>query len=207
MCVDDLANVAELSAAATEAGTKIECLVEIDCGAGRCGVTTTQAVVDIAVAIAAADGLKCAGIQAYQGAMQHLDLYAERKAKVDVSIGMVKDAVAALADQGLECDIVGGGGTGSYYFEGASGVYNELQCGSYAFMDADYGRILDEKGERIDRGEWENALFILTSVMSHAKADKAICDAVSRLSPSTAGYWSMDVMMSSMSLLRRAWGD
>ncbi|MGB0225982.1 MAG: hypothetical protein ACPF8T_05395 [Litorivicinaceae bacterium] len=44
-------------------------------------------------------------------------------------------------------------------------------------MDADYGRILDENGERIDRGEWENALFILTSVMSHAKADKAICDA------------------------------
>ena len=38
VCVDDLANVAELSAAATEAGTQIECLVEIDCGAGRCGV-------------------------------------------------------------------------------------------------------------------------------------------------------------------------
>ena len=64
---------------------------------------------------------------------------------------MVREAVGALSDSGLECDIVGGGGTGSYYFEGASGVYNELQCGSYALMDADYGRILDEK-ERIDRG-------------------------------------------------------
>ena len=42
-------------------------------------------------------------------------------------------------------------------------------------MDADYGRILDKDGNRIDQGEWENALFILTSVMSHAKADKAIC--------------------------------
>ena len=42
-------------------------------------------------------------------------------------------------------------------------MYNELQCGSYAFMDADYGRILDRNGERIDKGEWENALFILTS--------------------------------------------
>ena len=71
----------------------------------------------------------------------------------------------------------GGGGTGSYYFEGNSGVYNELQCGSYAFMDADYGRILDKEGNRIDEGEWQNALFILTSVMSHAKADKAIVDA------------------------------
>ncbi|MEM7777942.1 MAG: 3-hydroxy-D-aspartate aldolase BhcC [Pseudomonadota bacterium] len=176
-CVDDVSNVADLSAAAVRHGTTIECLVEIDCGAGRCGVTTTPAVVEIAKAIDAAEGLKFSGIQAYQGAMQHLDSYEDRKAKIDIAVAMVKDAVDTLKEQGLACDIVGGGGTGSYYFEGTSGVYNELQCGSYAFMDADYGRILDKEGNRIDQGEWENALFILTSVMSHAKADKAICDA------------------------------
>jgi 3-hydroxy-D-aspartate aldolase len=169
--------VVDLSAAAVRHGTQIECLVEIDCGAGRCGVTTTPEVVEIARAIDAAEGLKFAGIQAYQGAMQHMDSYADRKAKIDIAVAQVKDAVDTLAAQGLACDIVGGGGTGSYYFESASGVYNELQCGSYAFMDADYGRILDENGNRIDRGEWDNALFIFTSVMSHAKSDKAIVDA------------------------------
>ena len=176
-CVDDLANVADLSAAAQKHGTEIECLVEIDCGAGRCGVTTTPAVVEIAKAIDAAPGLRFSGIQAYQGAMQHMDKYEDRKAKIEIAVAQVKDAVDALKVEGLECDIVGGGGTGSYYFEGNSGVYNELQCGSYAFMDADYGRILDKDGNRIDQGEWENALFILTSVMSHAKPDKAIVDA------------------------------
>lgn len=176
-CVDDIDNVADLSAAAVKHGTTIECLVEIDCGAGRCGVTETQAVVDIAAAIDAADGVKFSGIQAYQGAMQHMDSYEDRRGKIDIAIAMVQEAVDALATKGLSCDIIGGGGTGSYYFEGNSGVFNELQCGSYAFMDADYGRILDENGNRIDHGEWENALFILTSVMSHAKADKAICDA------------------------------
>lgn len=176
-CVDDIDNVADLSEAAQRHGTQIECLVEIDCGAGRCGVTTTPEVVAIAKAIDAAAGLKFAGIQAYQGAMQHMDLYEDRKAKIDVAVAMVKDAVDGLKAEGIECDIVGGGGTGSYYFESTSGVYNELQCGSYAFMDADYGRILDKDGNRIDRGEWENAFFILTSVMSHAKADKAIVDA------------------------------
>ncbi|MFZ1483235.1 MAG: 3-hydroxy-D-aspartate aldolase BhcC [Paracoccaceae bacterium] len=177
VCVDDAANVADLSAAAQKHGTRIECLVEIDCGAGRCGVTTTQDVVHIAKLIDAAPGLKFSGIQAYQGAMQHMDKYDDRKAKLDIAIDMVRDAVQGLKAQGLECDIVGGGGTGSYYFEGNSGVYNELQCGSYAFMDADYGRILDKDGKRIDQGEWENALFILTPVMSHAKEDKAIVDA------------------------------
>jgi len=176
-CVDDLANIADLSAAAVKHGTQIECLVEIDCGAGRCGVQSAEDVVAIATAIDAAEGLKFAGLQAYQGAMQHLDDYQERKAKIEIAVAMVAEAVAVLKSVGLECDIVGGGGTGSYYFEGESGVYNELQCGSYAFMDADYGRILDRDGKRIDQGEWQNALFLLTSVMSHAKADKAICDA------------------------------
>lgn len=176
-CVDDLENIKDLSAAAQKHGTEIECLVEIDCGAGRCGVTSTQEVVAIARAINEAEGLKFSGIQAYQGAMQHMDLYEDRKAKIDIAVDMVADAVRGLESQGLECDIVGGGGTGSYYFEGNSGVYNELQCGSYAFMDADYGRILDENGVRIDESQFENSLFLLTSVMSHAKSDKAICDA------------------------------
>lgn len=177
VCVDDIANVAELSAGAQRNSTTLECFVEIDCGAGRCGVTTTKEVVAIAKAIAYAPGLKFAGLQAYQGAMQHLEKYEDRKAKLDAAVAMVKDAVEVLEAAGLRVEFVSGGGTGSYYFESASGVYNELQCGSYAFMDADYGRILDRTGTRIDQGEWENALFILTSVMSHSKPDKAICDA------------------------------
>lgn len=177
VCVDDLENVADLSAAAVRHETQLEVFVEIDCGAGRCGVTTTPEVIEIAKAVEAADNLKFSGIQAYQGAMQHLDSYEARKEKLDTAIAMVKDAVDGLKAEGIECELVSGGGTGSYYFESNSGVYNELQCGSYAFMDADYGRILDENGNRIDQGEWENAFFILTSVMSHAKADKAIVDA------------------------------
>ena len=174
-CVDDVANVADLSAAAQKHGTQIECLIEIDCGAGRCGVQAGQPVVDIAKAIEAAEGLKFAGIQAYQGAMQHMESYTDRKDKIDIAVAMVKQSVDMLKAEGIECDIVGGGGTGSYYFEGNSGVYNELQCGSYAFMDVDYQKIRDEKGELIS--EFENSFFLLTSVMSHAKADKAICDA------------------------------
>jgi len=177
VCVDDPDNVPELSAAARRHDTQLECFVEIDCGAGRCGVTTTEAVVGLAKAIDEAVNLRFAGIQAYQGAMQHMTSYEDRKAKLDAAIEMVREAVAALKEVGLEPELVSGGGTGSYYFESNSGVYNELQCGSYAFMDADYGRIQDEEGNRIDQGEWRNALFILTSVMSHAKADKAICDA------------------------------
>ena len=177
VCVDDAANIADLSAAATAHCTTLGCLVELDCGAQRCGVTTSAAVVKLARAIDGAPGLRFEGLQAYQGAMQHLPTFAAREAASAAAIVMVKEACAALKAAGLAPAIVSGGGTGSYAFESGSGIFNELQCGSYAFMDADYGRIETADGARLDGAEWENALFVLTSVMSHAKPGLAVCDA------------------------------
>lgn len=177
LCIDDLANVDELSNAAMRHGTALDVLVEIDCGARRCGVSQPSEVVALAQAVAIAPGLRFAGLQAYHGAMQHLQTYEERKAQFELTLKLVKSCVTALKAAGLEPELVSGAGTGSYVFESNSGVYNELQCGSYAFMDADYGRIHDQHGKRIDQSEWENALFILTSIMSHAKPDRAVCDA------------------------------
>ncbi|MDA3920505.1 MAG: hypothetical protein PF501_07475 [Salinisphaera sp.] len=71
--------------------------------------------------------------------------------------------------------MVAGAGTGTYAFEGTSGVYNELQCGSYIFMDADYQRIAMADGRIID--DFENSLFLYTTVMSKTRKEKAICDA------------------------------
>lgn len=177
VCIDDLANVADLSDAASRHGTTLAGLVEIDCGAGRCGVTTPEDAVAIAQAIHAAPGLSFAGIQAYQGSMQHLPGHAERSAEFQNVMEIVTKVIDALKEAGLPPDLVTGAGTGSYRLESNSGVYTELQCGSYAFMDADYGRVLDEDGNRLDRGEWENALFLLTSVMSKTRAGMAVCDA------------------------------
>jgi len=78
-------------------------------------------VVEIAKAIDAALGLKFSGIQAYQGIAQHLRKYEDRKALIDVAVAIARDAVEALKKEGLTCDIVGGAGSGTYYFEGNSG--------------------------------------------------------------------------------------
>ncbi|MBV9558711.1 MAG: DSD1 family PLP-dependent enzyme [Pseudolabrys sp.] len=175
VCVDDSANIDNLSAAAQRHNTTIECLVEIDVGAGRCGVQWGEPVVALAKKIQKSPGLKFGGLQAYQGSAQHVRDYIERKAKIDIAIDQVTKTVAMLKAAGLDCATIGGAGTGSYYFEGASGIYNELQCGSYVFMDADYGRNKDGNGEFVS--DFENALFIWTSIMSHTKNDVAVCDA------------------------------
>ncbi len=177
VCVDDFANVAELSMASVAAGTVLECLVEIDCGAKRCGVTGVDEAVHIARAIDQAEGLRFSGVQAYHGGAQHIRSYDARQREMEAVINKTKSVVLALESEGLSCDIVGGGGTGSFPFEAESGVYNELQCGSYAFMDADYGEVREASGERLDRGSFENALFLVTSIMSQAQPAQAICDA------------------------------
>lgn len=175
VCVDDAGNIENLSAAATKSRTVIECLVEIDCGAGRCGVPEGLPAVELAQKIATSKGLKFAGLQAYQGSAQHIRDYGERRASIDKAISQTKKTVELLKDHGLECDIVGGAGSGTYYFEGNSGIYNEMQCGSYIFMDADYKRVRDEEGQSIS--DFQNSLFVLTSIMSKTKDDIAICDA------------------------------
>ena len=175
VCVDDLDNIDDISVAAVKHGVTIECLVEIDCGAGRCGVTWGDPVVELAKKIDASEGLQFSGIQAYQGAAQHVHDFEDRKAQINIAIKQVEDTVGMLKAEGLECDIIGGAGTGTYYFEGTSGIYNEMQCGSYIFMDADYQRVKEDGGNFIH--EFENSLFIWTSIMSKAKDEKAICDA------------------------------
>jgi 3-hydroxy-D-aspartate aldolase len=188
--VDDATNAADLSAAATRHGTTIECLVELDCGGGLCGVVAVDEVVRLARAIAASPGLAFAGIQAYHGRMQHLERHADREAAAAGAAARAREAVAALTAAGFACGIVGGGGTGSFEFDAASGVYDELQCGSYAFFDDEYGRILDARDRRLDdpeTGAWENALFLLTSVVSRTKAGSAVCDAGLKVTSFEAG--------------------
>ena len=134
-------------------------------------------VTELAKTIDAADNLIFDGIQAYQGSIQHEPDHHRRKTELDAVIAKVKACLDRLASVGINCDVVSGGGTGSFLFEASSGIYTEIQCGSYAFMDADYGQIFNQDGDRLDQADWKNALFLLTSIMSTAKDGQAVCDA------------------------------
>ena len=52
-----------------------------------------------------------------------------------------------------------------------SGVYNEVQAGSYCFMDVEYGLV-----EGFPR-EFRQSLFVLATVMSRAAPERAVVDA------------------------------
>ncbi len=175
VCVDHPDNVAELSWAAKTAGTELGVLVEIDVGNGRCGVLPGAPAVELARAVAAAEGLHFAGLQAYHGAAQHIRGFAERRAAVREAAQMTLLTVVDLSGAGLDCEVVSGGGTGTLIHDLEAGVLTELQAGSYVFMDTDYSRNLDQAGQPEVR--FENALYVLSTVMSHPLPDRAILDA------------------------------
>jgi D-serine deaminase-like pyridoxal phosphate-dependent protein len=173
--VDDTTNVAALNDAASQHGVTLNVLVEVNVGANRCGVPAGAAACTLARAVASSNHLHFRGIHAYQGAAQHVRSAQERQALIARAVEMVRETIALLNAAGIDCEIVTGAGTGTYLFEAASEVYNELQPGSYIFMDADYARNLDADGN--PNQAFSHSLFIWTSVMSHTKPGRAVVDA------------------------------
>ena len=175
VCVDDADNVRALSEAASRQGATLHTLVEMNVGANRCGVEPGEPTLALARLIAASPGLRFAGLQAYHGAAQHVRDYEERRRAIDEAAGHAARTRDLLARAGLACRIIGGAGTGTYQFEAASEVYNELQAGSYVFMDADYARNKASDGSPF--ADFEHSLFVLATVMSRATPGLAVVDA------------------------------
>ncbi|MBM08820.1 MAG: alanine racemase [Magnetovibrio sp.] len=186
ICVDHMDAVSELSAAAARFHVTIETLVEIEVGGGRCGVASDKEALELAHAINNDTNLKFTGLQAYHGAAQHIRNHADRKTAINKAIEKTADTVQMMSSEGLNCSIVGGAGTGSFEMEAGSGVYTELQAGSYIFMDADYARNKCADGKPFDT--FEHSLFIYATVMSKPNENKVIVDAGHKAASIDSGY-------------------
>jgi D-serine deaminase-like pyridoxal phosphate-dependent protein len=171
IAVDCVLGVERLAAAVQAADTSLEVFVEIDAGHGRCGAPPAQAgtlarrVVDTA-------GLRFAGLQAYHGRAQHLRSAAERRAAIGQAAHAVRTALASLAVERIDCPLVTGAGSGSFALEAESGLWGELQCGSYLFMDRDYA----DNDALPGAPRFEHALFVKSQVMSRSDG-RAVVDA------------------------------
>jgi 3-hydroxy-D-aspartate aldolase len=175
VCADDDGQVDALDAAAGEAGIKMPVYVEVNMGGNRCGVEPGEPALDLARRVADRPNLTFAGLQAYHGSAQHLRQWEERRAAIAQAADKAGHTRDLLEHNGIACPVVTGAGTGTFEFETGSGVYTELQCGSYIFMDADYGRNLDPGGAPTTA--FEPSLFVWATVMSRPTQERAIVDA------------------------------
>jgi len=132
--VDSPAAVAALAAT----GVPMTLLVDIDPGIHRTGVATPDDALALARQIDAAPSLTYAGVQFYCGSQQHIEDFAARREAIIERTDYLKGIIALLTENGLKPSYISGGGTGTHRIDAELGVFNELQVGSYIFMDKQY---------------------------------------------------------------------
>jgi len=189
IAVDSTLGIDRLAHALKDRGSSLDVFVEVDVGQGRCGVAATAAG-SLAQQVVS-HGLRFAGLQAYHGKAQHLRSAAERDAAIRHAVTLARTAQASVTAAGVSCPLVTGAGTGSFVFEAASGVYGELQAGSYLFMDRDYADNEPAPGAP----EFEHALFVKSQVLSRGQSH-AVIDAGHKAHAIDSGLprvWGLDL--------------
>src|SRR4051812_6523081 len=173
VCVDNAQNLAALEAAVEHAGAKLDVYIELEVGMRRCGIAPGPQAVDMAQTISRSKHLRFAGLQAYHGRAQHMRTTEQRHAAIESAAQHVYEMKRLLDAAGIPCPIVTGAGSGTYMLEVEAGAWNEIQPGSYIFMDVDYAK--NEWAAPLPR--YEQSLFVLTTVMSTPAPDRVIVDA------------------------------
>ncbi len=171
--VDHPRQVQALAAAAEAHSVTLDVYVEVNVGADRCGVAPGEEAVRLARQVAASTPLRFAGLHCYHGSAQHLRAPQDRAAAIAGAVEAARRTRDAIAACGIPVERVTGAGTGSFLHERDSGVFNEIQAGSYIFMDRDYAD--NQRGP--NDIAFEHALFVRTTVMSRPTPGRAIVDA------------------------------
>ena len=188
VCVDNEDNVRDLEAAMKRADARIDVYIELEVGMRRCGVAPGEPALALASAIKASPSLRFAGLHAYHGRAQHIRSVEERRAVIQNASLHVKNTKTLLQEAGIVCPIVTGAGSGTFMFEVELGVWDEIQPGSYVFMDWDYAR--NEWAPPMPR--FEHSLFVLATIMSRPGPAVAIVDAglkASSVDSGMPGVW------------------
>lgn len=174
LTVDNPENATALAAAAKAAGKVLKVLVDLDPGLHRTGIAPGEPVLALARQIHADASLELRGLQCYAGHVMHIEDFAERREKSLKAMKLLGETRDALKAAGLPCDIVSGGGTGSFDIDPEAKVLTELQGGSYAFMDKQYNDVKGGNGAPVP---FETSLFVQMSVVSNNTPGLATTDA------------------------------
>jgi D-serine deaminase-like pyridoxal phosphate-dependent protein len=158
-----------LNREACRRGVRVHVLIDVDVGLGRTGVSGPEPAVALAEHVHRCPGLTLAGVQGYGGHWQHIAGFQKRCDAVRVGMERLSRVIDALRGAGYRVGLVTGGGTGTVAADLELGVLNELQPGSYVFMDVQYSEAMGDD----DDGAFETSLWVSSQVVS-ANADAIV---------------------------------
>ncbi len=138
--IDHISQIGLWEEALAAAGVTIDVLLDIDIGMGRTGLRCDE-VLHTARRVNESKLLRYAGVQAYSGMVQHIELLIDRRGVYLSQMETLSMVLSALRGNGLSPATVSGGGTGTAHLDLQLKHFTELQAGSYAFMDLEYQRV------------------------------------------------------------------
>jgi D-serine deaminase-like pyridoxal phosphate-dependent protein len=173
LVADHLDQVGQYAAIAIQAERRLFVLVDLDVGLGRTGCVEVSDALAVAKRIVKCSSLRFGGVQAYWGNLQHIASFDERKRRVEPQAQRLASLIAALTDNGLKPEIVTGGGTGTHWIDGQTGLFTELQPGSFLFLDSCYAPIELSP----EPTPFRPSLFVAAAVVSANRSDRVIVNA------------------------------
>ncbi len=185
VAVDSLVGAQQLSHAMSAAGLELDVLIEVDTGAGRCGVAPEQTRA-FARQIASQPGLRLIGIMAYAAGAYQCRTEEERRAFAQKEGATLAAIAAELRSDGHNMQRISGGSTPTAgRYEAGCGL-TEIRSGTYCLNDHN----------QVDLGTCtraEVAATVLATVISHPAPERVIIDAgtkalAQQVTPLTEGY-------------------
>ena len=175
LAIDQLATASILNQLARAHDLNVDVFIDIDPSLGRTGIEAGKPVLDLALQVLDRSNLRLAGLQMYAGQCMHIENHEVRAKKYQEVMAAGLRTRDLLSSKGIDAPIFSGGGTGTYDIDPGLNLLNELQAGSYAFMDIEYREIGGEKSDRFD--DFGVSLFVLVTAISQPKSRLITVDA------------------------------
>ena len=168
--LDSRAGAEAASRIMADRGLNLDCLIEVNSGLNRCGLTPGRELIDLARLITDLPGLNFKGIFTHAGQAYGQSDRAGVERISELESRLMVQAAEDLAQAGLKPAVVSVGSTPTMkVWTGCPGV-TEIRPGAYIFNDA----------VQVSLGAAEVkdcALIVLTTVISRPAPDRAVVDA------------------------------
>jgi len=167
VAVEEQENAQQISDVAAPAGIQVNAIIEVDTGMARCGTVPGEETLALARAMVQMPGIRFRGVMGYEGhAVLVPDFEDKRRIALESATTLV-DVAENLRTNNVDCEIVSAAGTGTYMITSDVPGITEIQAGSYVVMDTTYRAVVPD---------FDNALFVLSMVISRRDDDRIITD-------------------------------
>ncbi|MFQ5474160.1 MAG: alanine racemase, partial [Dehalococcoidia bacterium] len=165
--VDSQSGLDQIAESASDAGTTVGVVVDVNVGLPRCGVAPGEDALDLARSVADTPDVRLMGVMGYEGHVVGREERSNRESGARESMDKLLATARMIREDGLPCEMVSAGGTGTYDITGRIEGVTEIQAGSYVLMDTAYAK-LDIP--------FEQALTVLGTVVSRVSPKLCVTD-------------------------------